>query len=207
MCIRDSYDTPIRDMVTFNARQLSPWSGSIALLKDDLQSSVANTWSYAVLAGTEKAAKNLADDLNNDGIKAKYAPDAEKPEKGCVLILPGTLSGGFEYPGAGFTLITHGRVGVSKNQRRTKHKKGQTLRNLDQLSIGDYVVHSSHGIGIYSGIQQIETQGVTKDYIKTVSYTHLDVYKRQRLTRLIHRHYWKLNNAAWFLILYPLLKY
>lgn len=171
---RTTYDTPIRDMVTFNARQLSPWSGSIALLKDDLQSSVANTWSYAVLAGTEKAAKNLADDLNNDGIKAKYAPDAEKPEKGCVLILPGTLSGGFEYPGAGFTLITHGRVGVSKNQRRTKHKKGQTLRNLDQLSIGDYVVHSSHGIGIYSGIQKIETQGVTKDYIK-IAYDKGDV--------------------------------
>ena len=118
--------------------------------------------------------RNLAYDLNNDGIKAKYAPDAEKPEKGCVLILPGTLSGGFEYPGAGFTLITHGRVGVSKNQRRTKHKKGQTLRNLDQLSIGDYVVHSSHGIGIYSGIQKIETQGVTKDYIK-IAYDKGDV--------------------------------
>ena len=31
---------------------------------------------------------------------------------------------------------------------------------------GDYVVHSTHGIGIFEGIHKIDMQGVTKDYIK-----------------------------------------
>ena len=34
------------------------------------------------------------------------------------------------------------------------------------LSIGDYVVHENHGLGIYRGIEKVDVDGVTKDYIK-----------------------------------------
>ena len=37
---------------------------------------------------------------------------------------------------------------------------------LFRSSIGDYVVHEDHGLGIYRGIEKIERDRVTKDYIK-----------------------------------------
>ena len=33
-------------------------------------------------------------------------------------------------------------------------------------SPGDYIVHASHGIGVFEGIHKIDMQGVVKDYIK-----------------------------------------
>ena len=34
------------------------------------------------------------------------------------------------------------------------------------MSVGDYVVHEGHGVGIYRGIENVEVDGVAKDYIK-----------------------------------------
>mgnify|MGYP001004896783 FL=1 len=38
--------------------------------------------------------------------------------------------------------------------------------NFSDLNIGDFVVHENHGLGIYKGIEKIEVDKVSKDYIK-----------------------------------------
>ena len=40
------------------------------------------------------------------------------------------------------------------------------FRAFSELSVGDYVVHEDHGLGIYRGIEKIERDGVIKDYLK-----------------------------------------
>ena len=40
------------------------------------------------------------------------------------------------------------------------------IHSLSELQIGDYIVHTAHGIGIYQGVHQMNVQGVVKDYIK-----------------------------------------
>lgn len=52
-------------------------------------------------------------------------------------------------------------VGNYKNS----YKMGRKIKDFNDLHVGDYVVHSLHGIGIYSGIVPIEKSGMTKDYI------------------------------------------
>lgn len=44
-------------------------------------------------------------------------------------------------------------------------KLGKKIDNIDNLEIGDYVVHKVNGIGIYSGICTITKNGLDKDYI------------------------------------------
>ena len=39
------------------------------------------------------------------------------------------------------------------------------MSSFADLSVGDYVVHEKHGVGIYQGIEKIETDGRLKDYI------------------------------------------
>lgn len=45
---------------------------------------------------------------------------------------------------------------------------------FSDLKIGDYVVHKTHGIGQYIGVNTIKTEGITKDYIK-IKYTGEDI--------------------------------
>src|SRR5699024_8371733 len=91
--------------------------------------------------------------------------------------------------------------------RAPKQKKGGHIKNLSDLNVGDYVVHVSHGIGIFEGIVKREIHGVVKDYIKIryagtdmlfVPVTQMDLVtkyiggKEEGIVKLN-----KLNSAEW----------
>ena len=119
----------------------------------------------AVLAGTAKAAANLASDLAKMGLPASYVKDVKAIQYRKVLVLAGTLSAGFEYPQIKFSLTTTGKA-VTASSGRPKKRKGEEIKSLSDLTEGDYVVHVSHGIGIFSGIHKLDLHGIVKDYIK-----------------------------------------
>ncbi|MBR2074246.1 MAG: hypothetical protein IJ977_03080, partial [Fibrobacter sp.] len=45
-------------------------------------------------------------------------------------------------------------------------KRGEKIQDFTDISVGDYVVHENHGLGIYKGIEKIEVDRILKDYIK-----------------------------------------
>lgn len=44
--------------------------------------------------------------------------------------------------------------------------RAEKIQQFTDLSVGDYVVHENHGLGIYKGIEKIEVDRKVKDYIK-----------------------------------------
>ena len=164
--VRGTYEVPVRTLLNITARQLSVWGGSIALLEEDLQAMQSSGLTCIVLGGTEKTASNIATDLKEKGLSVVYMPDmSEIPDKG-VIITTGTLSAGMEFPAAGFGIITHGRHTGKAAAKKRKNKHAQELYSLSELTVGDYIVHASHGIGVFEGIHKINMQGMVKDYIK-----------------------------------------
>lgn len=164
---RGSYETPVRALQNMNARQSSVWSGSMQLLLEDVQAMLHNNWCCVVLAGNARAAQTTATDLQAQGVNAVYLEAPEQLQPGLVMVTEGALSAGLEYPGAGFGLITHGRLAAAKAKKgKKKSKNSQEIYSLAELTPGDYVVHSTHGIGIFEGIHKIDMQGVVKDYMK-----------------------------------------
>ncbi len=53
-----------------------------------------------------------------------------------------------------------------KKKYSSKFKYSSSIKDLNNLEIGDYVVHDVHGIGIYNGIKSITFHSVTKDYLE-----------------------------------------
>ena len=164
--VRGSYDTPIHSLVNLSARQLSSWGGSLELLCDDIDTVRERGGTCVILGGTERSASAVAEDLKQKGYPVMYIEDMSQLPAGGVTVLPGTLSSGFEYPELNFTLITHGHVAAMPQKKRRRPKNGQEIYSLSELTVGDYVVHSAHGIGVFGGIHKIDMQGVVKDYIK-----------------------------------------
>lgn len=52
------------------------------------------------------------------------------------------------------------------NVYKNNIKIGRKIKGFEDIKIGDYVVHSQHGIGVYAGIEAITKNGLVKDYIK-----------------------------------------
>ena len=165
---RGSFDVPVRELVSINARLLSRWDGTLSYLIDDLKPVIYNGYTVVVMAGTEKSAKELAYDLETEEIKAHYFPvvPSEFP-KGTVSVISGSVSSGFEYPGDKFILFSYGRAQhKSETKPKRKFKTGRGIASLDEITRGDYVVHAVHGIGIFDGIKTMNVGGKIKDFIK-----------------------------------------
>ncbi|MBQ3150615.1 MAG: transcription-repair coupling factor [Clostridia bacterium] len=166
---RGSFDTPVKELTTLNARQISPWNGAYSVLLDDIESFAGKKdRTTVIMGGTPKSAKSLSLDLEADGYKCVYypvRPTAFPP--GQISVIPGSISTGFEYPNEKFTLITYGSryISASKKQRK-KVKNKNAFNSLEELHKGDYIVHNTHGIGIFDGITKLEAGGAVKDYIK-----------------------------------------
>ena len=163
---RGSYDTPIRTLIGVTARQLSVWGGSTQLLEEDLRNMLHNKWSCVVLAGNERSARTVAADLQAAGLPADYLENPQTIQRGTVVVTAGALSAGMEIPGAFFGLITHGRLLTTKQRKPKRAKNSQEIYSIAELQPGDYIVHASHGIGVFEGIHKIDMHGVVKDYIK-----------------------------------------
>lgn len=164
---RSTGELPLKALYSVNCRQLPVWSGGVSLLCEDLQDCLQRRQACVVLSGAEeKNAQLLAEDLQKQGIPALYAPSPEKPVPGRVLVMRGGLSAGAEFPEAGLTVITHGRMNMPRKKRRLNRHAGAEIHSLSELTVGDYIVHAAHGIGVYEGIHRLEVQGVLKDYLK-----------------------------------------
>ena len=84
-----------------------------------------------------------------------------------VNIIENELTKGFIYED--FVVLTANELFKNiekKNKYTTKYKYSATIDDLNKLSVGDYVVHNIHGIGIYNGIKTLTLNDITKDYLE-----------------------------------------
>ena len=85
-----------------------------------------------------------------------------------IKILKGTITGGFDFPDKKVAYIWEGDIfGQSyRKSRRRKKSRGQQIKSFSDVQEGDYVVHETHGIGKFLGIESLMVQGVQRDYLK-----------------------------------------
>lgn len=163
-----------RRLVSFEAMQTAPWSGEMKQLTEDLEDYKRRKYRMILAAGSEKTLPIIKHDLEEQGIACSLISEGVEPEPGRVCLMSGCFSGGFEYPENKTVLITQGRaMNSGQKKRRKKKNKSEEIRSLADITEGDLVVHSGHGIGRFIGIRKLEFDGVVKDYI-TIQYAGTD---------------------------------
>ena len=172
-----SYPSKVDGLINLKANTSPFWSGELSFLIEELTDTLKSGNTVLLLAGTDKNAKNITGDLQKANINAVYDTDPAKLLKGTIIVSPGGISSGFNYPDIGFEVMTYSSASNIAKRRKTRHKTkdaGEIFNNLSELVPGCYVVHSIYGIGIFEGINKIEMDDITKDYIK-IKYDKNDV--------------------------------
>ena len=62
-------------------------------------------------------------------------------------------------------LICDDEVIISLNKEVKKRRKKRVKLVLDELQVGDFVVHEKHGIGQYKGIEPVTVMGAKRDFV------------------------------------------
>ena len=154
--------------VDIAGRSVNAYNGDFEMLVKDLTARKKNGDRVLLLSTSGSRAERLAGELRDRGLTAFVTKDPERTiEPGEIMVAAGRASKGFEYPLAGFAVITQSDIfGHVRQKRSHKNFSGAKIPDLSRLSGGDYVVHESYGVGIYRGIEKIEVDHVEKDYIK-----------------------------------------
>ena len=174
--LRGMNEFKLKDLINVEAFAAPNWGGDLASLREDLDPLIAQGYAVTLFSGTPKGAAALTRDLTDKGYSVSMSRDV-RPAKGIVQVLPGHLTAGCTFPFAHAAVISSRRHGLdeeaaAENKKRKKNKNA--LSSLSDIKPGDYVVHQSHGIGMYAGIQRLEVQGAIKDYLK-IQYSGSDV--------------------------------
>ena len=167
-------DFKIRSEFSIAAKSVASFPGNFDLLLEDLRRYRRERWAVILMTPSRTRARRLAENLRSYELSA-YCPDEDTDElpaaePGSILLLQGKLHRGFEYPLLRFALLAEsdlfGRRKEKKSRKRKAEQAGSRISALSELSVGDYVVHEENGLGIYRGVEKIETDGVARDYIK-----------------------------------------
>ena len=151
------------------AKAVSPYNSNFELLVKDLSGWKKKGYRTIVITSSGTRAARLAEDLRGYDLPAFFSSDKDRTVQSSeIMVVQGNLRRGFEYPALKFVMISESDIfgGEKKKKRHKKEYSGQKIQSFNELTFGDYVVHEDQGVGIYRGIEKIEVEKVTKDFIK-----------------------------------------
>ena len=157
---------------SFTTKEIPAYGKHPGLFQEDIKRLFKEKYRVLLYSPSALRASRLAEKLREEGISA-YCPDAFSiPKEGekSIQVCTGFLRHGFSMEEEKLFILTEAELfGQSLSLKKKKKKKkaeGVRIGSLTEIEKGDYVVHESHGIGIYQGIERITTDGVSKDFIK-----------------------------------------
>ena len=168
-------------MFDFRTRGVVSPGSNFDLLLEDLRGYASDGWRVKINCENEASARSLEKMLCDSGFGAYMDTDAKIEQRPATFALSfGAQINGFELVGSKYAVISMQDASVSERRQKTKAKKDKKDKNLQtimsyvDLDVGDYVVHTTHGIGQYLGLFPLTVDGVRRDFIK-IQYAGTDV--------------------------------
>ena len=161
----------VRSVYSLQVKTVNPYNSSFELLTRDLKKLKRTGYRVILVSGSRTRAKRLAEDLRDYDLSSFYSEEMERQvNPGEIMVTCGYIAEGYEYPMLKFTVISESDIfGKKKKKKKRKTYEGKKIQEFAELKPGDYVVHENHGLGIYQGIEKVEVDAVTRDYMK-ISY-------------------------------------
>lgn len=146
----------LRELVNVSCRSTPVYNSRLNMLKSDLEGYIRRGYDVTVVCSTDERMEGMEDFLSREKLTGK------------VRLREGVITGGMEFPDRKVCYIWEGDIfgGYHRSRKKKKKNRGQQIKSFTDVQKGDYVVHETHGIGKFVGIEQLVVQGVKKDYLK-----------------------------------------
>lgn len=121
-------------------------------------------WRVLLLAESAGRAQTISEYFTEYGLKPSNSADLSGFLSGDakIALSVGPLSTGFVLPSANIAILTENELYASQARPRSRGREGRKstvegwLKDLSELKVGDPVVHASHGIGRYLGLEYMD---------------------------------------------------
>ena len=142
----------------------------------------SDDWRVAIACDSSTRADRLQGLLTNYDIVATPQQLDEIAPRQCAIVAGG-LSAGFSIQSDKLAVVTDQEI---FGERRRRGSPGHTAKaahrallgsvgDFSQLKSGDFLVHTTHGVGVYQGLAKLPLQGVDIDFL-LLEYTGGNLY-------------------------------
>ena len=167
-----SHYTEEGGIYNFASKGISFANHSLGVVIDELKYFVDNKYRTVLVCQTETEAKSSVKTLNEMEISAftVQRDDFSSLKEGMVGVMCDSFPDGYELSDSKFALVVLSTRTLNEKKKTFKNKPfaknaGDKILSHAELTVGDYVVHVSYGVGKYLGIENLCIMGVRKDYI------------------------------------------
>lgn len=149
------------------AKSPNLFMGKTRLLADELKEWHRQKYAVAILVNSHDRAERLRQGLWDYGLEAVLVDSDAELVPECLYIIEGSLTAGFELVTGKLAVLTEHELFFQPKKRppRRLFQEGKRATVLEDLKIGDYVVHTNHGIGRYLGIEKLTVGEAERDYL------------------------------------------
>lgn len=170
--------TAKRSGIRFNTREVNFYKSGMELFLEEVEKAINEKKTVVILGGNEESSQKLSLLLLEKEIPHKYMEKLEgNLQTGIAVVSTGVMSTGFENYDLNLLVISSEELFSKDTKKRRKahtdFSQGEKVVFAD-LKVGDFVVHKTHGIGQFIGVNTIKTDEITKDYIK-IKYRDEDI--------------------------------
>ncbi|RDW15307.1 transcription-repair coupling factor [Oceanobacillus arenosus] len=165
--LRHIPNTQPQNIINLSSRTMQEFHGQMHLFKTELKRWEKGDYSVVILAPNESRVDKIHSILMDYDIEAAISDDLKLPVE-VPTITVGNISNGIEFPMHKLVLITENELFKKKTKRARRQQKisnAERIKSYQELKVGDYVVHSNHGVGKYLGIETLEVNKLHKDYM------------------------------------------
>ena len=204
-------DTMALDEVAFSTRPTMRFHGSIPQFVEHVKSLSAQDQRVLIAAPNQGEVERMANLLREYGLSYRLGSRAQHTGSEDIfdetsylagdlrtpIILRTALATGVSIPGPGLVIIgandlnDDADIAAQAVVRKPKSKTAAFVSDFRDLAVGDYVVHVENGIGRYTGLKEIEQDGISVEFMVLefaenaklyVPLTRLDLIQKYRST-------------------------
>lgn len=159
----EKYFSEFSNINNYASYDIEQFPNSLERINEKLNKYLKKYDKVFLCASSIKKANYLIEYLNNSNI---VFTDFDNYQKTKINLIVNKINNGFIYNDTVFIsendIINNNRY---EKRYKTNFKFGTKIKDINKLTIGDYVVHIEHGIGKYLGIKCLEKNGLKKDYL------------------------------------------
>lgn len=161
--LSDFDDAVSKNIKRYKSTLLEPFTGTRDEINHRLNAYLKTKKKVYLCVSSRYSANKIIEELQNDAIVFTSAENYISDKINLIIF---KMSEGFLYQD--YIVITEKEIFNRKENAslyKTKFKMGSKIRDITKLNCGDYIVHSTHGIGQYAGIKTLTKNGLKKDYL------------------------------------------
>ncbi len=183
----NNFDNNSRNNSTYQYKvnELDNFVGTSININERLNNYLSKKYTVIICLSTRYKVNKIISDLNNKNI---FITNEDQIIDNRINIIVKSINNGYIIDK--YIVISEKELYNRKDNNyvyKTNFKFGNKVRDINKLQIGDYIVHNTHGIGIYRGIKTLTKNGLKKDYLqleyKDNDYLYIPVEKLELISK------------------------